>query len=164
LASSLFQLSLLFMASLKGLNKKVKRRSGITLIEILIASTIAFILLGTGLPVAWEFFQKNELITEKNQINIFLKTARTRAMSNINQSAEGVYFTTSDITIFQGGSYATRNNSKDQTFPRSKIVNHAGAIEIKFQPLSGQTASTSITLSNPQGQIVLNINSEGRIQ
>lgn len=137
---------------------------GVTLVEIIITSAIAFILLGAGLPVAWEFFQKNELITEKNQIGIFLKTTRTRAMSNINQSAHGIYFAPNDTTIFQGGSYATRNTSKDQVFPRSKIVDHSGSTEIRFQPLSGQTASTSITLSNPQGQIVLNINSEGRIQ
>lgn len=150
------------MASPKALNNHERR--GITLIEILVTSAIAVVLLAVGLPVVWEFFQKNELVTEKNQLGVLLKTARTRAMVNKNQSGFGVYFTSTSTIIFQGGSFSMRNWAKDLEFPRSKIVNHAGATEIRFQPLSGETSSTSITLSNPQGQVVLNINSEGRVQ
>jgi prepilin-type N-terminal cleavage/methylation domain-containing protein len=140
-------------------------KTGFTLIEVIVTLTILGVILGFTAPVAWSFFQRVELSSEiKNHI-AYLKLARSYAMANRSQSSHGAFIATTSTTIFQGGSYAARDTSRDLLFPRSRIVTATSTIyEIVFSPLSGTTTPATTTISNIYGSREIVINSEGKIE
>ena len=139
-------------------------RKGVTLFEVVIVSAIAALLIAEGLPIAWEFYQKIELQSEKQNITAYLIAARARAMANKDQSPNGLYIDAANATIFEGASYASRNTAQDLAFPRSKIVVVSGALEIIFSQLSGTTTAATTTLSVPVASTTVVINPEGMVQ
>lgn len=137
---------------------------GFTIIEVVVTLGILAIIFGATAPVNWEFYQKIELRTEYNNYLSYLKLARAAALANKNTSAYGVYIGPDNITIFEGVNYAARNQSKDQLFARSLLINVSGATEVVFSPLSGNSTNKTITLANSQGTYNIDINTQGKIE
>lgn len=139
-------------------------RRGITLLEMILVIAISAFILMLGMPITWDFYRQNELRGEAQNLTSYLETARSLSMANKNQAPHGLYISAQNYTIFQGASYAARDLTQDQIFPKSRIVTSSGASEIIFQQLSGGVSSTSISLYNSLSTTTMNINSEGVIQ
>ncbi len=131
--------------------------------ELLLVIGILAIIFALGLPVAWDFYQQYQLDAETETLRSVLRQARNLAMINRNESVHGLYIDSSNFTVFQGSSYAARNVAEDRTFPRAGSVGISGSTEIVFVVLSGTTASSTYTLSNPYRQKNVYINSEGTV-
>ncbi|MBI3114654.1 MAG: prepilin-type N-terminal cleavage/methylation domain-containing protein [Candidatus Harrisonbacteria bacterium] len=137
---------------------------GVTLMEVIVTVAIAGILLGIGAPLTWDFYLRNELRAQQSGMIAYLRTARTRAFSNRNQSAHGVFVGANNITIFEGPSYAARNMSRDEVFPRPPGIAAIGTTEFVFAALSGRTASSTITFQSSVDTAHVGVNSEGLVE
>lgn len=140
------------------------RSGGVTLIEIIVVIAIAGILLGAGIPLTWDFYIQSELRAERSNAVAYLRAARTRGVSNKGETAHGVAVTADNFVIFEGPSYASRNVSRDQLFPRSPGIVATGTTEIVFAQLSGRTASSTLLLVSSSGGAAVRVNSEGLVE
>lgn len=136
---------------------------GVTLIEVLIVLAIMGIVFSLGVPLTINHYQSYLLISERDSILGFLRRARTLSLANRNSLPHGIYIESSQYSIFEGQNFLNRNSSLDEVFPKSRSISVAGSSEITFAPLSATTAPVTLTLSNYNQNITIEINGEGSI-
>lgn len=147
------------------LPSKYNYTKGFTLIEILITLAIILTLAGTGLIFGLQQYRFYVLQYETDNIISMLRSARSKAMNNINDSNHGVYFNTNNYIVFQGSSYDSRNAAYDEILQKSPIINITGETEIVFKKLRGDTSTGSgeVNISNGAKTKTITLNDEGRI-
>lgn len=101
------------------LPRALKPIKGFTLIELLVVIGIAVILLGLSLFIGNDFYRVYALTSERDNLISYIRKARSRALSNYNQSAHGFAMNGSEYTIFQGSSFPARSSTWDQIFYKS---------------------------------------------
>ena len=86
-------------------------------------------------------------------------------MNNFNESQQGLHIDATGYTIFQGSSYALRNQTYDELMSKNNFVTSSGLQDIVFDKLTGNltTAEGSIVLSTSDGSRTISLNNEGRI-
>ena len=136
---------------------------GFTVIEIILIIGILAIIFGLGFPIVFDFYKNYQFKTEQDQFISFLEIARNLSMTNLNQSQHGVFQNNDNFIIFEGNSFATRNQSQDQIFPRSKAVSVSGPSEIIFNVISGQATSSLYIFTNGKTSSNVYVNKEGQI-
>lgn len=137
---------------------------GFTLLEMLIVMGIAAIIFSIGLPVSWNFYLDYQLIYEQRTLNSLLGYARNLSMVNANEKPHGLYIGATDFTVFEGNGYASRDTAADKNFSRSSAITMTGPSEQVFAQLSGQTSSSTFSISNGRSTFFTYVNSEGRIE
>lgn len=149
--------------------KDQKFTTGFTLIELLVVIGITGILLSLSLFVGNDFYRVYALSSERDNLISYIRKARSRALSNYNQSSHGFAVSSSRYIIFQGSSYASRSSTWDQIFNISPgiIMNwqtESSSKEIVFSPLAAtSSASGTIYLNDGISTSSIQINYEGRI-
>ena len=138
-------------------------QKGFTIIELMLVIGISVIIFSIGLPVAFEFHQNYQLQAEGDKFISLLKTTRNSSMVNLNQFPHGVYRDNDNFITFEGNSFAARNQSQDQNFPRAKTISVSGPNEVIFSSLSGQTASSIFIFNNGAKFFNVYVNQEGQI-
>jgi len=136
---------------------------GFTVIEIILIVGILAIIFGMGFPIAFDFYKNYQFQAEQDQFISLLEIARNLSMTNLNQSPHGVFQNNDNFIVFEGNSFATRNQSQDQIFPRSKSVSISGPSEIIFNIISGQATSSAYILNNGKISSNVYVNKEGQI-
>ncbi len=141
------------------------RSKGFTLVEILISMGIMLILLGLTTPFTIRFYRRYQVITERNLLLSLLRQARTQSFAGAGSANHGVHIASASYTytLFEGSSYATRDQSKDLSFEMSTNVTMTGPSDILFKYLSARTSSVSLTFDNGTRQEKIYVNKEGRI-
>jgi len=137
-------------------NPRVKTK-GFTLLELTLVVAIFAIVFGSGSLVFGNILGKNALQQHGYQLVQNLREARTNSISQKGgNSAWGIYFANSSLpnnyTIFEGDSYATRNQNSDINFEFPNFltitsINLSDSKEIVFEESTGNTVN--------KGQIVL---------
>lgn len=151
------------------LPKELKLTKGFTLIELLLVIGIAGILLSLSLFVGNDFYRVYALSSERDNLISYIRKARSRALSNYNQSSHGFAVSSSRYIIFQGPSLAARSSTWDQVFnisPGIKVnwQTGTGTQEIVFSQLAAtSSASGTIYLNDGVSTSSIGINYEGRI-
>ncbi|MBI4713860.1 hypothetical protein HY771_01610 [Candidatus Uhrbacteria bacterium] len=110
---------------------------------------------------------KNTVQVESGAITDILRKVQSRSVSGYQDSVWGVHFTATEITLFAGMTFESRNQIFDETSPLSSGVNVSGLTDVVFQFGSGGTQNIGdvVLTSSATGEIVtLSINSYGRIQ
>jgi len=125
----------------------LSRNNGFTIFEIIIVFGILAIIFALGLPIAGNFYLDYQFDGEISLIAALLRHTRNLSMVNHNEAAHGLYFDASNFVVFQGASYASRVIAQDRIFSRNTGVTIVGPSELIFSALSGQTSSTTYTLS-----------------
>lgn len=145
--------------------KNLSCRQGVSLIEVLIIVAIIVVISGLGLFVSLDFYKTYALNSERDTVVAILIKARNRAANNFNESKHGVYIDSTGYTIFQGSSYALRNQAYDELLKRNSSVNSSGLQEVVFEQLTGSltTLEGDIAISNNVKSINISLNNEGRI-
>ncbi len=138
-------------------------KKGFTMIELMLIVGILVIIFSMGAPITFEFYQNYQLQSEENKFISFLETARNASMTNLNQLPHGVYRDDDNYIIFEGNSFAARNQIQDQNFPRAKTISVSGPSEIIFDSLSGQTVSSVFVFNNGIKSFNVYVNQEGQI-
>lgn len=150
-----------------------KLKSGFTLIEILIALGLFFILVVSAIPIYGNFQSSTQLSQFAIQISQTLRMARDYSAAGYHDSSYGVYFETTALVkkkfiLYQGVSYASRNTSFDRTYTLDSALSLSSTLdgnEINFAKGSALPSTTGIiTLSSPSGTAkVITINSYGLV-
>ncbi len=138
--------------------------SGFTLLEILIVFALVITLASFGLAMGFDSYQRYLFRSDVEKATTLLQQARNNAMNNLNQTSHGVYFGDSkSFIVFQGTSYASRNQALDTMIQKDSPLLVSGASEVIFFPLSGQTTPRVITLNTQSKKETITINDEGGI-
>lgn len=148
--------------------KKNINHLGFTIAEIIITVGILAVVAGLGLIVSLDFYQRYSIDTDKDSLIGVLRKARSLSMNNFNGQPHGVFIESGHYTVFQGNSYASRQQAYDQIFNISPAVSLSislgGVSEIVFWQLSGDSnASGTINLISGAVNRAISINYEGRI-
>ena len=125
---------------------------GFTLIEVLVVVGIFTVIFGFAVGIGSNFYGSQSVIAERYSLVSILRIARSQALNNINEANHGVFIGASQYTLFEGDSYAARNQDFDSAFPKSKSMNLSGLSEIVFNsPQGDSNVSGTITISGGSG-------------
>lgn len=132
--------------------------------EVLIVVGILAVVFAFAIGVGINFYGGQAVVSERDTLVNVLRAARGRALNNFDESSHGVFIAAAQYVLFEGNSYASRNQDFDSVFPRGKGLTMSGLSEVVFNaPQGDANASGTITLSNDLGNAKININNEGRI-
>jgi len=139
---------------------------GFTLIEFLIVMTITAVIVGVGSFAGYDFYKTYALNAERDVLVSSLAKARNQSMNNLNESVHGVFIDANGYTVFQGSSYASRDQAYDELIKGNSLVTLTGIKEVTFEKLSGDltTPEGDIDLSNGTRSTIISLNNEGRIE
>jgi prepilin-type N-terminal cleavage/methylation domain-containing protein len=144
---------------------------GFTLIEIVVVIGIITILAALIAFVDLNNYRGDAFRAEVSALGVALQTARADSLNNINQEMHGVAIHPGGYdgyVLFQGGSYATRDSTYDESIKAAYGVTFGASspTEIVFQQLSGDTSyDGDITFIDPNRAMTMaiTINHEGKI-
>jgi type II secretory pathway pseudopilin PulG len=156
-------------------NFSKKNLGGFTLIELIIAIALIFMIAGLTLPVGFNFFQESTLKDQARNLENSLRKAQSMAMTGRGDSNAGVRITQSEYTIFEGESYEKRREEVDTAIPFPIALSVSSAdeedeIKIVFQKLSGlpifpePEEEKLITLKFGDFFVEITVNSQGKIE
>jgi len=138
---------------------------GFTLIEVIISISIIAILAGISMPVYKIMQQKNDLETAEFVVASAVRRTQILAQAAKGDSDWGVHVENSQITIFKGQNYTTRDVNSDESFSISSRILTNGLTNIIFNKLIGLPGSTGlITLSILDDSRNITINEKGAIE
>lgn len=140
-------------------------QKGFTLLELLLCIALIALLFGISLPAYYNLSLKNDLDVAKNEVAQSLGRASFLASASDSDTPWGVEIQQSNITVFKGSSYATRNIIYDEIYTTASSVTPSGLTEIVFSKQTGlpqQTGDTILTSANGQTKTIT-INSAGTV-
>lgn len=152
-----------------------KYNRGFTVPEVMVAIGLLAVIGVLGLFVNMESLRSGSFSNDRDAAVSALRRARSLAVNNVcfgsactDGKSHGVHFDPENkqVVIFQGGSY----NSSDLTnevIPfddKSVYVDASSSLDVIFDRISGNAATTTIILKDGAGHIsTIKTNSEGRI-
>jgi prepilin-type N-terminal cleavage/methylation domain-containing protein len=154
------------------------KNSGFSLIEILIVLGIFAFVAALTLFVSLDVYRGDSFHAEEDRLFTSLEKARSQAISNMcfgpgctDGKPHGVHFATTQYTIFQGASWATRDTALDEVVPiQSKTITVTGFTDVLFIQLVGTATfnpagSNTLLLKDTAGKDVstIYVTSEGRL-
>jgi prepilin-type N-terminal cleavage/methylation domain-containing protein len=139
------------MVSIQSKNLK----AGFTLMEVLLVLGLLGMIFSMTAFVGIDSYRGSSFRNERDAFIGVLQRARDQSINNIclggctDSKKHGVYITSTDYTIFQGNSYATRDTSVDQVVKIDADIDIApgGFTEVVFSQLSGDAATTPVMIS-----------------
>lgn len=141
------------------------KKRGFTLIELVLSVAVLSIILLISIPLTQRYVVRNDMEVLSNIIVQDLYRAQNLARAGENNGNWGVYLQGGSATVFQGDSYASRNQAKDETYSFSSSITIAGQQEYVFAKFSGRLSvpgSTTLTINNDSR--VISVGSNGVIE
>ena len=137
-------------------------RNGFTLFETVVVLGILIIILLIGVPISFDAYRNYILTAETRTLVDVMRRAETLASSHAYQNHFGVFIEEEGIVLFQGESFALRNEDFDEVYDRSLSVSATGTLEFVFAPLSGfPNVTGTVILSNGLNSSTIAINAYG---
>lgn len=141
------------------------KKHGFTLIELVLSVAVLSIILLVSIPLTQRYVIRNDMEVLSNIIVQDLYRAQNLARAGENDSDWGVYIQEGSTTVFQGDSYISRNQSKDEAYSFSTNINIAGQNEYVFDKFSGRLAAAGSTTLTINGDTrVISVGSNGVIE
>ena len=135
-------------------NTRPKLVSGFSMLELFIVLAIITLLCGIVIATFIDFRKNQALSKDTETIVEVLNQARNQTISSKNQSAYGVHFASSVVTLFTGGTYSA-GASDNQNFSLNSadtvltISLTGGGSNVVFTRISGETTQNgTITVSS----------------
>jgi len=132
----------------------VRQRSGFTLVELLITVAILIILAASTVVVASQFYTSSQLLESADRLTQTIHTAKVRSVGGVNDVSHGVYVETSQYTLYQGGSYESRDSSYDRVIELDNgllLSNTISGNDITFSRGLGYSSTTgTITIAHQE--------------
>ena len=136
---------------------------GFSLTEVLVTLSIITVLLGATAPFTLNFYRRYQSINERNLLISLFRRARTLSITRNGASDHGVHIASTQYTIFEGATFANRDQAKDQTFLRDTALTITGPADLIFKREIGYTSSVSFILDNGTKQEKISVNYAGRV-
>lgn len=141
---------------------------GFSLVEMLLSIAIMAIIAGLTAPVFFSYQTNNEFGLAVNTSVRSLRRAQFLAQNMELDSNWGVYFATSSVTVYSGGSYAGRNSNYDEQYSFPTTVTST-VTDINFAKFTGETNAATTTLKtdaisdNVNDRATITVNSKGAV-
>ncbi|MEQ1678778.1 MAG: hypothetical protein ABL876_18930, partial [Chitinophagaceae bacterium] len=145
--------------------KQKHPEKGFTVVEILLAFAFVAVAAGIAAPVLYSFQARNDLDVAESVLVQKLRTASMLARSGARDSSWGVRVGNGMATLFQGGSYVTRNLAEDENFTIPDSISSSGNNEVVFTKLAGipgQVSTLTLMGYGKEGRQIT-VNSMGTI-
>ena len=138
---------------------------GFTLIEILLSLAVMATIAGMGASIYVSYEQNNALDIATSTIVENLRRASALSEAMEGDTSWGVAIGTSTVTLFQGSSFATRNQNFDEIFKLSRSITTSGIPEIVFLKATAtpQTTGTITLTTTANATSTITINSKGMV-
>jgi len=137
-------------------------RKAFTLVEIISVMGMMLLLFGISLPVYQSLMFGSDVENAQKILVSTLRTAQVQSMAVQDDSKWGVHITSTQLVLFQGGSYLTRVQAYDipYSLPSNLTVTSPG--DIVFTKVYGlpETIGT-ITITKNEKLTTIIINSRG---
>ena len=135
---------------------KMFTKKGFTLVELLMVLGICRVLLAISTPIYLNWQTASQINEISAEIIQTIRLAKIRSEANFNNMGHGVYFNcnevgTNSLVLYQGDSYATREQAYDRIIIISEIMSvnlNFGNNDINF--------SRGLGVPNVYGQITVN--------
>lgn len=132
--------------------------------ELVIVTAIFAVVLAFGLPIGLDSYRNYLLTSEARNLVSVLRRAENLSLANNGGLPHGVAVEAGQYVLYEGVSYAARNPSFDENYPRVSLVTVSSTPEINFTNLSAQPSVTgTIVLSNGVRSLAITINDQGVI-
>ncbi len=138
-------------------------KNGFSLTELILTVGIMITVFSITIPFMSKQFAYFDLSVERDRLISNLRRARILSITNRNSLPHGVYISSSTFYVFEGASFASRNQSYDEAYDRRLEINISGGPEILFTPLSGTTSSSTLILTSQNSTSTIVVNPEGSI-
>lgn len=140
----------------------MEETAGFTLIEVMLVMALLAILAGLSSPFYGRFIFSQEVSVVRDELQGSFAKAQMYSMTGKDNSLWGVALSNGKITLFQGNSFAGRNQSVDESYVVHSRVTITGLTEVVFAHATGRpSVSPTITLSGNGSTEVIQMNSEG---
>lgn len=138
---------------------KVFYNHGLSFVEILLVISIFLILAASSIPLSAGFFTRNQFVSTRNELISALRTAQQNSMAAKGNQNWGVWIDASQIVLYQGANYVSRNAVFDQVYQIPADTTVTGN-ELNFAKVNGNLSQAkTIILQNKGGETTtLNIN------
>lgn len=142
-----------------------EEKKGFTLIELVISLGLVSLLCSVAFAFSFQNIRSNSLLTATQGVVFSLRQAQTFARAGEGDVPWGVYVQSGSITVFAGGSYATRDTSLDRLLSISDDVVFSGDTEFVFSAFSGEPYwSGGMVLAIPDiSSTSVSVNVEGTV-
>ncbi len=141
------------------LQDKRARVRGFTFIEVIVTIGIFVVILSFGLVLSIDAYRGYLFRAERTIVVSALERARSRAMTNYEQSSWGVCKLGASYQVFKGSTCASGD-----AIPSNLNVTVTGLDSgVVFSQLSGTTTDATITLSDVSRSATISVNSEGTV-
>lgn len=140
------------------------KRSGFSLVEILLVLAIISILSGTYIVSLRGLQIENNINNNVSLIAQVLQKAQMYSQGIKKDAYWGVRVEKDKVVIFEGPSFESRNISSDEVFDLAGNVSVSGLVEIVFDKLTGNPqdfGAITINADNYNSSRTLNINEKG---
>ena len=141
------------------------RNSGFTIVEISVVIGLFAILISLGLLMSMDVWRGSSMQSEQDIVLSLLYKARSRAISNINESDHGLYIddAADEYVIFEGSSYSPADPN-NLPFDMDDNFDFGGSpISIVFAGRTGVTTGYLFTMTGQGKSRTFDINEEGGI-
>jgi prepilin-type N-terminal cleavage/methylation domain-containing protein len=139
------------------------RNRGFTLVEVILVMGILVTVASFTVPLYRTYQIRNDLNIAAEQIAQALTRAQLLSQSMQHDAKWGFHVASS--TLYQGNTYATRNQGFDEQYPMSSSIATSGISEVSFSKMTGRPNATgSIVLTSLTGEqrtIDILLNSQG---
>lgn len=136
---------------------------GFTLTEVLIVIGIIIVLISVAAPLVANNFRHFQFLSERDVVISLLRKARAEALTNRDDTNHGLYIASTSYVVFSGTSYETRDQSKDEDYPRNDTIAKSGLAQVVFVAFDATSASASLVLFDTPYRATISINEEGLI-
>lgn len=124
-------------------------QAGFTLIEVIVVIIIVGVIFAGISAISFGVLGNSRLTVEADRVVETLRRAQSRSVNGLHDDVWSVHVTSSDITLYKGDDYATRDTLfDDQLELNSSVSSSLNDVTFKFK--TGATDDTgTITLTSP---------------
>ena len=115
---------------------------GFTLVELLLALALMFIVAVFMFPVGLSFYQAQLFRETSDGILNNLRKAQNLSVTGKHDSGYGIKILDGSYVHFAGTSYNTRNTAHDEVYAFPESINVTGLTEIVFEETNGIPSAT----------------------
>jgi len=140
------------------------RRSGFTLIEVLLSIALIGLIAGIGAVVFQQLQSRNDLDVAAATVAADYRRAQALSRASDADTTWGVRVDVGTITLFQGASFAARIATFDEVSATPSSITPSGFQEVVFAKLTGLPQTTgTLTLTGPNDSRTITLNAQGTV-
>ena len=143
-------------------NKKYRNNGklGFTLVEILLTIGIFSVFIFATLPLIGGIIYQSDLESASLIIVSTMRQAESGARNGLEDSVWGVKLAYPQVILFKGGTYDTRDNTRDMSYSLGSNLTLTGLSEIRYSKMNAIPYASDNTIITNGNIIITNLNSK----